>query len=201
MKKVNVLKELLSKLDDNSLQTISQKADATPTQTQAALASAIPILMNALARNTGSEEGSSALQNAIKKDHDGSLLDNMGDFLNNPESVNGSGILRHVLGDKRQNVEQYISRDTGLSGQSASKILEIAAPMVMGLLGKKSSGGSGSGSAISGLLNGYIKTEQKKASQSHSVINQLLDRDNDGNVMDDVSELGMSFLGKFMKKR
>lgn len=199
MKKVNVLKELLSQLDDNSLQAISQKANATPTQSQAALASAIPILMNALAKNTSTQEGASALENAVKRDHDGSLLDNLGDFLSNPESVNGSGILRHVLGDKRQNVEQYISRDTGLSGQSASKILEIAAPMVMGLLGKKSSGGSGS--AISSLLNGYIKTEQKKASQSHSVISQLLDRDNDGNVMDDVSELGMSFLGTFLKKR
>ncbi|HER08021.1 MAG TPA: DUF937 domain-containing protein [Bacteroides sp.] len=198
MKKENPLSELLSQLDDNSLQKISQKANASPTQAQSALASAIPILMNALAKNSSTREGKAALQNAVKKDHDGSLLDNLGDFLNNPESANGSGILKHVLGSKRQNVEQYISKDTGLSGESASKILEIAAPLVMGLLGKKS---SGSGSAISGLLNSYLKTEKKQATQSHSVINQLLDRDNDGNVMDDVSELGMSFLGKFLKRR
>lgn len=199
MRKVNVLNELLSKLDDNSLQAISKKANATPTQSKAALASAIPILMNALAKNSSTHEGASSLQNAVKKDHDGSLLDNLGDFVSNPESFKGSGILKHVLGDKRQNVEQYISRDTGLSGQSVSQILEIAAPMVMGLLGKKSSGGSSS--AINSLLNGYIKTEQKKASQSHSVISQLLDQDNDGNVMDDVTELGMSFLGTFLKRR
>ncbi len=189
---------MLSRLDDNSLQTISKKTNASPQQTQSALASAIPILMNALARNSSTREGKAALQNAVRKDHDGSLLDNLGDFLSNPESANGAGILRHVLGDKRQNVEKYISKDAGLSGESAGKILEIAAPLVMGLLGKKS---SGSGSAISGLLNSYLKTEKKQASQSHGVISQLLDRDNDGNVMDDVSELGMSFLGKFLKKR
>ncbi|HDS07123.1 MAG: DUF937 domain-containing protein [Bacteroidales bacterium] len=198
MKKENPLSELLSQLDDNSLQKISQKTNASPQQAQSALASAIPILMNALARNSSTREGKTALQNAVKKDHDGSLLDHLEDFLNNPESANGAGILRHVLGEKRQNVEQYISKDAGLSGESASKILEIAAPMVMGLLGKKS---SGSGSAISGLLNSYLKTEKKQATQSHSVISQLLDRDNDGNVMDDVSELGMSFLGKFLKRK
>jgi len=198
MKKENPLSELLSRLDDDSLQTISKKTNASPQQTQSALASAIPILMNALAKNSSTREGKAALQNAVRKDHDGSLLDNLGDFLSNPESANGAGILRHVLGDKRQNVEKYISKDAGLSGESASKILEIAAPMVMGLLGKKS---SGSGSAISGLLNSYLKTEKKQATQSHSVISQLLDRDNDGNVMDDVSELGMSFLGKFLKRR
>ena len=33
------------------------------------------------------------------------------------------------------------------------------------------------------------------------MINSILDRDNDGNIMDDLGELGMSFLGKMLKKR
>lgn len=77
----NVLKEILSKLDEDSLQAISKKANATPNQTKSALASAIPILMNALAKNSSSNEGAAALQKAVAKDHSGSLLDNFSDLL------------------------------------------------------------------------------------------------------------------------
>jgi hypothetical protein len=193
----NILGEILSRLDDNSIETISRQVNAPPDQTKTVLASAIPILMNALAKNSNSREGAAALQNAVARDHDGSLLDNLGDFLNNPAAANGEGILKHVLGNKRQNVEQYISNDSGLNSSSVGKILEMAAPIVMGYLGKNSGGGS----AIGNLLNSYLKTEKKQAPQSQSVINQILDRDNDGNVMDDIAEMGMSFLGRMMKRR
>ncbi|MDD4755448.1 MAG: DUF937 domain-containing protein [Prolixibacteraceae bacterium] len=193
----NILGEILSRLDDNSIETISRQVNAPPDQTKTVLASAIPILMNALAKNSNSREGAAALQNAVARDHDGSLFDNLGDFLNNPAAANGEGILKHVLGNKRQNVEQYISNDSGLNSSSVGKILEMAAPIVMGYLGKNSGGGS----AIGNLLNSYLKTEKKQAPQSQSVINQILDRDNDGNVMDDIAEMGMSFLGRMMKRR
>ncbi len=188
----DILKSILSKLDDNSLQAISQKANASPDKAKSAMAAAIPILMNALARNSKSAEGASSLQNAIKKDHDGSLLDNLGGFLNNPESANGAGILKHVLGGKRQNVEQYISKDSGLSGDSVGKILEMAAPLVMGYLGKSSKGGDGN--ALGSVINSYLKTEKKQAPKSQSVINQLLDQNNDGSIIDDIARMGMSFL-------
>jgi hypothetical protein len=197
----NILSSILSSLDDNALESISQQTNASPNQTKAALASAIPILMNALAKNSSTPEGAEALQNAINRDHDGSLLDNLGGFLSNPAIGNGAGILRHVLGDKQQNVVNYISSDSGLSGASVARILEIAAPIVMGFLGKKSAGSSGGGGGLlGGLLNSYLNHETQQAPQSQSVINQILDRDNDGNVTDDIAELGMSFLGRLFKR-
>lgn len=189
----NLLQSILGQLDDNSIQAISQKTHAAPTQAKSALESAIPILMNALAKNSSTPDGAASLQKAIERDHDGSILDNLGGFLNNPEAANGAGILKHVLGNKRQNVEQYLSKDTGLDAGAASKILEMAAPIVMGYLGKQKSAG-GSGGGIGDLLNAYIKQSGSQGSQS--MINQLLDRDGDGSVLDDIAELGMSFLKK-----
>jgi hypothetical protein len=194
----SILSSILSTIDDNALNSISQQTHASPGQAKAALASAIPILMNALAKNSSTPEGAESLENAISRDHDGSLLDNIGGFLSNPAVGNGAGILRHVLGDKQQNVVNYISSDSGLSGMSAAKILEIAAPIVMGFLGKKSTGGVGGG-IVGGILNSYLNHETRQAPQSQSVINQILDRDNDGNVTDDIAELGMSFLGRLFK--
>jgi len=195
----NILNAIFSQIGDDSLHAISKQADVSPTQAKSALASAMPILMSALAKNSSTKEGASALQNALKKDHDGSLLDNMDSFLNNPAVANGDGILKHALGNKRKNVEQYISKDSGLSSSSVAKILEIAAPIVMGYLGKKTV--ARSGNAVGNLLNAYLKNEKKQAPKAQSAISQLLDRDNDGNVADDIAELGMSFLGRMMKKR
>jgi hypothetical protein len=195
----NILGAILSSLDNNALQSIGQQTNASPNQAKAALASAIPILMNALAKNSSTPEGESALQNALNRDHDGSILDNLGGFLSNPAEANGAGILRHVLGDKQQNVVNYISSDSGLSGASVGKILEIAGPIVMGFLGRKNS--TSGGGIVGSILNSYLNTESRQAPQAQSVINQILDRDNDGNVTDDIAELGMSFLGRLLKKR
>ena len=50
-----------------------------------------------MARNTSNQQGAESLHNALQKDHDGSILDNLGGFLNNAQSGPGAGILRHVL--------------------------------------------------------------------------------------------------------
>ncbi|MDD4638372.1 MAG: DUF937 domain-containing protein [Bacteroidales bacterium] len=193
----NILGSILSQIDNNALKTISRQANTTPAKAKSALTSAIPALMHAMAKNSSTKEGADALQKAVKKDHDGSLLDNLGEFLNNPGSVNGEGILKHVLGNKRQNVENYISKGAGLDNSSTAKILEMAAPIVMGYLGKKNAGGGG----IGDLLDSYLKTEKKHTQKSQSVLNQILDRDGDGDVIDDIAEIGTSFLGRMLRRK
>jgi len=180
----DIIGAILSQFDDNSLKTISKQAGATPEQAKSALTDAIPILMNALARNNKSSDGAQALQNG---------------YLNNPEAANGAGILKHVLGGKKQNVESYISKDAGISSASASKILEMAAPIVMGYLGKSSAGGRNN-DVIGGLLNSVLNSGKTGSGKKQSVVEQLLDRDNDGSVLDDIAEMGMSFLSKMRKR-
>ena len=70
----------------------------------------------------------------------------------------------------------------------------------MGFLGKKSGAGTNT-SIIGELPQGLPQTTSKKQSTTQNVINQILDRDNDGNIMDDLGNLGMSILGKMLKKR
>ena len=133
----NILDSILSQIDKNTLEVIGQQANISPDKAQNALKSAIPILMSALARNSSTPEGASALQNAVAKDHDGSLLDNLGALLGKKEVIDdGAGILKHILGNKQGNVEQYLSKNSGLDSAAIAKILKMAAPIVMGYLGK-----------------------------------------------------------------
>jgi hypothetical protein len=192
----NLLNTILSHVDEQSLQSIGQHANTSPTQAKHALSSAIPILMNAMAKNSRNPEGAASLQQAIQKDHNGSILDNLGSFFSNPDTANGPGILKHVLGPKQQDAAEYISKDSGVSESSAHKILEFAAPLVMGFLGRNSRGG---GMGIGNLLNSFLNNQRQEDPQKQSFLQKLFDMDHDGDILDDLKEKGSSILGNFMK--
>lgn len=192
----NLLNTILSHIDDQSLQSMSQKVNASPDQAKHALSNAVPILMTAMAKNSQDPQRAASLQQAIQKDHDGSILDNLGSFFNNPESANGPGILKHVLGEKQQDAAEYISKDSGVSEASAHKILEYAAPLVMGFLGRNSGGG---GIGIGNLLNSFINNQNQENPQSQSFLQKLFDKNHDGDIMDDLKEKGETLLGRLLK--
>lgn len=192
----NLLNTILSHIDDQSLQSMSQKVNASPDQAKHALSNAVPILMTAMAKNSQDPQRAASLQQAIQKDHDGSILDNLGSFFNNPESANGPGILKHVLGEKQQDAAEYISKDSGVSESSAHKILEYAAPLVMGFLGRNSGGG---GMGIGNLLNSFINNQNQENPQSQSFLQKLFDKNHDGDIMDDLKEKGETLLGRLLK--
>lgn len=194
----NLLESLLSNLDKNSLKELGNKTNLSPNKAKGAMETAIPLLMNALAKNSRTEQGAVDLQNAINKDHDGSLLDNLGEFLQNPQSANGAGILKHVLGDKQNIAKTYVSKTSGVSDDSAAKILEMAAPLVMGFLGKKSASNQGGG--INDILGSLLSSSKQPSKKNQSLITKILDQDNDGDIMDDLTKIGTSFLGRLFKK-
>lgn len=197
----------MSGLLDNVLGTLmkdevtSKMADSLgleKSKAQSALASAIPILMQAMSRNASTPEGERSLQTALQKDHSGGILENISGYLSSPKTSEGSKILDHILGNKRSNVEKYVSEDSGLSSGMVGSLLSTAAPIIMGALaGKQSNSNSGIGSLL-GSITGEMRNNA--SSKEQSIIEQLIDQDNDGSIMDDVANLGMSFLGKMFKK-
>ncbi|MFW6040185.1 MAG: DUF937 domain-containing protein [Gemmatimonadota bacterium] len=61
-------------------------------QTERGVAAAIPVLLGGLARNANaSPDGAESLNHALERDHDGSVLDNLGDLLGAAESAFGAG--------------------------------------------------------------------------------------------------------------
>ena len=52
-------------------------------------------------------------------------------------ALNGAGILGHVLGGKREPVQQGIGRATGLDSQQVGRLLMMLAPLVMAYLGRR----------------------------------------------------------------
>ena len=76
-----ILDLLAQNLNGAPMGQIAQAIGADETSTRRAVGAALPALLTGLDRNTNTPQGAQALAGAVQKDHDGSLLDNLGGFL------------------------------------------------------------------------------------------------------------------------
>ncbi|XRE41915.1 hypothetical protein ACIVBQ_000119 [Tenacibaculum discolor] len=158
-------------------------------KTSSVLTMALPVLMKAMQRNAATPQGAESLKSALNK-HDGGILDNLGDLFNGGVNSDvlqdGSKILGHVLGNKQQGVEKVIGQKAGMNTSAVADILKTAAPILMGLLGKQSRQENiNNSSDLSGLLGGLLGGSS--AQKEQSFLEQILDADGDGSIVDDVA--------------
>lgn len=158
-------------------------------KTSDVLSMAMPLLMGAMKKNVRTPDGAQGLMNALSSKHDGSILDDLGGLfgggVDKAVTDDGAGILGHVLGNKQSVVESALSQKSGMDTGSIAKILKIAAPIVMGFLGKQTAqsrvqDSSGMNSLLGSMLGGQPE-------QNQSLITTLLDSDGDGSILDDVA--------------
>ncbi|WP_337869872.1 DUF937 domain-containing protein [Meiothermus sp.] len=183
-------------LNENTVKQIAGQLGASDTQVQSAIGMALPALLQGLQRNAADPQGAESLANALQRDHDGGILDDLMGFLGNAQQGPGAGILRHVLGDQRTVVQQGIGQATGINPNQIGGLLEMLAPMVMGALGKTTrQQGTGVGGLFD-LLGQATGQMQQQQPQAFNLVNMLLDQNRDGNVVDDVVRM----LGNFLKR-
>ncbi|MDP5093135.1 MAG: DUF937 domain-containing protein [Polaribacter sp.] len=190
-----ILDLLNSDLGKSIISGVSDSTGTDKNKTNSVLTLGLPVLMKALERNASTKEGADGLLGALSKKHDGSILDNLGDLFKGgvDSSVlnDGSKILGHVLGNKQQGVEQIIGQKAGLDAGSVGNILKVAAPILMGVLGKQKNENSLENSSdLTGLLGNLLGGSSSKNEQGF--LEKILDSDGDGSIIDDVA--GM-FLG------
>ena len=187
---MNALTEMLmTQLAGGAISQISGKIGADPSTTSKAIAIAVPLLISALARNSSTPTGAEALNQAVAKDHDGSILDNLGGFFGNTEAANGAGILGHVFGGQRSAAENGLAQSTGLDSGAAGQLLETLAPLVMGALGKTQQQQGLDAEGLSAFLGAQNQQAQASAPDVMGMLGNLLDSNKDGSVMDDVGRI------------
>ena len=174
-------KQLISGVAGQTGQSENKTADV--------LSMAMPLLLGAMKKNVSSPQGAEGLMNALSSKHDGSILNDLGGLFGGgvDQSVmdDGAGILGHVFGSRQSNVESALSQKSGMDASSIANILKIAAPIIMGFLGKQRSQNNVSDAGgMNALLGGLLGGESR---QNQSLIESLIDADGDGSVLDDVA--------------
>lgn len=175
---------------------VVEKLGINNDQAKVAVSTAVPLLLTALNKNANSGDAQN-IARALERDHDGSILDNLGAFFQGGNFSDGLSILSHVLGGKQPQVENAIGKSTGLSSNQISQILAMVAPIVMGYLGKQKQQNGLDANGLSTLLGGLVGNVTQNNQREMSTIEKLLDRDGDGSVIDDA----MDFLGGLLGKK
>lgn len=180
-------KQLVSGVAGQTGQPESKTADV--------LSMAMPLLMGAMKKNASTPGGAQGLMDALSSKHDGGILDDLGGLFGGGVDQNvmndGAGILGHVLGSKQPQVENALSSKSGIDAGSISQILKIAAPIILGYLGKQTRQQNvNSPEGLNGLLGGLMGGGETAAKQQ-SLVETFLDSDGDGSVIDDLAGLAL----------
>ena len=92
-----------------------------------------------------------------------------------PQAANGAGILEHVLGGQQPVVTQALAKGTGMQSDQIAQLLQIAAPLLLGLLGKQQKKAGFDPTDLSNYLGVQKQKTQKAAPDMMSTLNTLLD--------------------------
>jgi len=198
----SIIDTIMSQLGNQEIGGIAKQLGIDEAKAGSAVSAAVPVLLGALARNSSNEAGASSLDKALEKDHDGGILEDVMGFISNAEAGPGEGILKHVLGGKRERVETGIGASTGLDTVSVGKLMATLAPLVMGTLGKQKRSSGLDATGLASLLNNERKEVERREPQGFNILNSLLDSDGDGDVdAGDIAKRGFGLLGGLLGKK
>ena len=134
---------LKSQVSESALGALASSLGETPSATRkAVIGGAVPAVLAGLVQNFSQESGAGKLLEMLQAGrHDGSLFDNLGGALGagaqSDTLINlGKGLLGNLLGDKAGPVSDLLASFAGVRRSSASSLLSIAAPLVLGAIGK-----------------------------------------------------------------
>ena len=155
--RTSVLDDVHSALSGGTVDDISRRIGADPGRTRTAIDSAIPLFVAALGKEAADPARRSGLEQAIREDHDGSVVDDLPTYLSGGMSgraTDGDKIVGHVLGDRRDSAVQALAGRSGLDLNAIASLLPLLAPIVMGILGRKQRSGDITLDSITDVLGG-----------------------------------------------
>jgi len=191
---MNALTQIITQqLAGGASRTIAQRLGVSEATANTAVQVGVPLILAALARNANQPQGAQSLHDAINKDHDGSIFDNLMGYVSNPQTANGAGILDHVFGNQQPAIQNNLAQATGMDQNSAGGLLETLAPLVMGAVGRTQQQEGLDASGLSNLLNQQQQQAQNNAPGAMSILSSMLDQNNDGSAMDDLQRMAAGF--------
>ena len=143
-------------------------------QVIALLAVAAPLVISYLRKKSQDDPNEAeALNNALDKDHDGSILDDPSQV--EARQAEGGSILSHIFGGDKANVENQLSQNTGISMDKIGPIMAMLAPVIMGYIGQqKQANNVTSGGGLGDLLGGILGNSAQESQASNNPLSDIL---------------------------
>jgi len=196
----HILNDVFKSMTDQIVSEMGQKIGLNTAMTRSLIEEAVPSIIGGLAHNAKKKEGAEALTQALKKDHDGSILDKITDLVKDPEQFNASKMLGHILGNKESMLTQMIGNNLKMDSSTVQTGLKVLAPIIMGKLGKHLSQNGLSAGDLQKTLK-VARKDAKKGNKANALLISFLDKDGDGDVKDDLFKVAMKGAKKWMSRK
>jgi OmpA-OmpF porin, OOP family len=144
--------------------------------TRQTLNGAVPSILSGLTNMVSTRDGAGNLAGLIRDGGFGSAVDNVSSLFSGGSATSGmlnagSQLLGKIFGNKSSSVSDLLARSGGVSSSSATSLLSLAAPLVMGVLGKRA---AAQGLDASGMANSLLSERGEIAAAAPAGLSQLL---------------------------
>ncbi|GEJ47007.1 DUF937 domain-containing protein [Chryseobacterium sp. ON_d1] len=168
---------LIDLLTGNTGNQLAEQAEnkfgISKNQVIALLAVAAPLIISYLRNKSQDSKEAEALNNALDKDHNGSILNDASQI--ESRQAEGGSILDHIFGGQKSTVENQLSQNTGISIDKIGPILAMLAPVVMGYIGQQKQQNNVSAGGLGDLLGGILGNASNQAqAQQSNPLNDIL---------------------------
>ncbi|MFC0181757.1 Outer membrane protein OmpA [Pseudarcicella hirudinis] len=140
---MNILAELKNLLNEDIVRKAANLTGEKEDKTKIALDGLVPTIVGGLMKRAANEAGAATLMNVIKKgNHDENNIEIVQKALTSIDNLkefvpSGHNIISMLLPDKKSSIAAMISSYAGIHNSSATSLLAIVAPLVVGRLGKE----------------------------------------------------------------
>ena len=138
-------------LSGSVISSIAGQTGTSEKDTQNVLASALPALVGAMAQNASTEEGAESLAWALD-DH--TTAEGLSGLLEKVDTEDGAKILTKILGGQNDAVQKAVAKKSGASKTDTTKILTMAAPLLLAALGSQKKKTKTKSAGLGSLLGG-----------------------------------------------
>lgn len=168
---------LIDLLTGNTGNQVAEQAEnkfgISKNQVIALLAVATPLIISYLRNKSQDAKEAEALNNALDKDHNGSILNDASQI--EARQAEGGSILDHIFGGQKSTVENQLSQNTGISIDKIGPILAMLAPVVMGYIGQQKQQNNVGAGGLGDLLGGILGNASNQAqAQQSNPLNDIL---------------------------
>ena len=157
---INLLEIVKKQISGEILQKAAAFLGEDTSASQKALNAILPSVLGGVVNQSTSISSATNLMNTLTTDgHDGSIFNSLSNLLNGGSATQGlmaagDGIVKSLFGNKTSGIVDWIASYAGIKTGSASGLMSLVAPVVMGAIGKQISGGQTGVSGLMSLLGG-----------------------------------------------
>jgi hypothetical protein len=144
----------------DGLNQIASVLGESPAKAQAALGAALPALVGGLADHASTSDGANQLLDVIRRNNfESSQYADVAKTVASPDAIMkltnvGRPLLDSIFGGRSSSVAEWVSSFAGVNRSSATSLLSIVLPMVLGFISRRVSAAGGGASSLMELLAG-----------------------------------------------